>query len=396
MYSGKILHITPYYIEQFGYQDNYLPYYQKYLGCDVKIAASDYYPPFPDYDETMKPRLGGRFVGAGRYEDNGIEIIRCKSLFANLSSMAVIYFSVKGVIEEFNPDVVHIHCMTNMTCKQVLNLQKKYKYRVFIDSHSDNSNAPLNSFWRRLYYIMWKMYLKNINLENRASGFLPITEDAKVWLESRMGIRGNKVHISPLGVDMGTMFFSKKEGEQFKEKHKIADKRILVYAGKQSEKKKVDIVIDVFRNLLESYNRTDIALVLVGNSEKAYEDVLRYKLTGIEKHCIRLPFLPREELRGVYSAADIGLWLGAPSNTIQEAMACGTALVLPNNKIVGHLIKGNGYLADEINAVKIGGILDRTLADKEILEAMKERSIEIAHKYSWESIARELIEIYKS
>src|SRR3989337_1651469 len=104
MGSEKILHITPYYIERFGYQDNYLPYYQKRLGYDVKVAASYYYPPFPKYDETMKPRLGERFVGAGRYEDNGIEIIRCKSMFAGLGSMTFIFFSVKDIIEKFRPD----------------------------------------------------------------------------------------------------------------------------------------------------------------------------------------------------------------------------------------------------------------------------------------------------
>lgn len=396
MGSEKILHITPYYIEQFGYQDNYLPYYQKRLGYDVKIATSDYYFPFLNYDDTMKPRLGERFVGAGRYNDNGVEIIRCTSMFGLFSSMTFIYFSVKEIINEFKPDVVQVHGITNMAFLEVFALQKKYKYRIFADSHTDNSNNPLDKLWRKIYYMLWKIYVKSINLESRIDGFLPITEDAKKWLQIRLGLSSEKMHISPLGVDTETMFYSKEESVQFREQHGITDKYILVYAGKQNEQKKVGLIIDIFRNLIELHNRKDVVLVLVGNPERHYEEVLQNKLCGIDGHCIRLPFLTRQELRAVYSAADIGLWPGAASNTIQEAMACGTALVLPDDKIVGHLIDGNGYLIDDPDAVRIAELINRTLTDKKLLNTMKEKSIEIAYKYSWESIARDLIKIYNS
>lgn len=396
MSTAKILHITPYYIEQFGYQDNYLPYYQKQLGCEVKIAASDYYPPFPKYDETMKPQLGERFVGSGRYEDNGIEIIRCKTTFGRFSSMAFIYFSVSKIIKEFRPDVVHIHGITNMTFQEVFALQNKYYYRIFVDSHTDNANNPLDKFWRKLFYMLWKKYLNSINFEKKVAGIFPITEDAKKWLQTRMGISSEKMHISPLGVDTETMFYSREESEQFRQQHGITDRYILVYAGKQNKGKKVDLIIDIFRSLIEIHNRKDVTLVLAGNPEREYEGVLRNKLNGINDFCIRLPFLERKELRAVYSAADIGLWPGTASNTIQEAMACGTAMVLPNNKIVGHLIDGNGYLIDDQDAVRIAELINRTLTDKKLLSTMKEKSIEIAYKYSWESIAKELIKIYNS
>ena len=94
----KILHVINYYHEGFGYQENWLPYWQKELGNEVLVAASDYYFPFAGYNSTMKHRLGERHVGRGLYKDNGVNIVRLKSFFDSVGSAGILYFNIKGIL----------------------------------------------------------------------------------------------------------------------------------------------------------------------------------------------------------------------------------------------------------------------------------------------------------
>ena len=81
--------------------------------------------------------LGSRKVGVGNFYDGQLEIVREKSIFADFLSAGILYFSVKRTIEDFEPDVVHVHGATNLWLFDVIRLQKSIGYKIFIDSHQD-------------------------------------------------------------------------------------------------------------------------------------------------------------------------------------------------------------------------------------------------------------------
>jgi glycosyltransferase involved in cell wall biosynthesis len=77
-------------------------------------------------------------------------------------------------------------------------------------------------------------------------------------------------------------------------------------------------------------------------------------------------------------------------------MACGTAVVLPDNKTVSHLVDGNGFLIEDGQGEReiASKIVDYS-SRKEELSRMKDRSASLAQAYSWEDIAKESIEVYR-
>ena len=155
----KILHIINYYHEGFGYQENYLPVCQKNLGYQVKVLTSDYYFPFPDYNKSVKKILGSRKVGPGVFNDKGVDIIRKKSLFSSIFPAGIIYFSVGRTIKEFKPDFIHVHGATNLWFLNVVLLQKKIDYKIFVDSHQDFVvESYRNKYFYRLFIIFGQRY----------------------------------------------------------------------------------------------------------------------------------------------------------------------------------------------------------------------------------------------
>lgn len=389
----KILHIVDYFTDKLNYQENLLSYWQNKLGHEVKIVTSDYYYPFPNYERTMEPVLGNRKVGIGTFMDRNVDILRKKSYSISKKYPSLIWFRVSDVINDFMPDVIHVHGATNLCLIEVLAMKKHYRYKIFVDSHQDYMvQGNHNSLFRKIYNKPWRILYKHSLDKGLISLFLPITENAMEWLNSELSIPMQSQKINPLGVDIEKMYFHENEAKQFRKKHLIGNKILFIYAGKIYEGKRVDWIIDLLSKLR---NQEKIFLLLIGNATLKYSDYLTQKLNKVKYEFLRLPFMNHEDLRSAFSAADIGIWPGIPSNAIQEAMACETVVILPNNKIVGHLVSDNGLLENE-NIERASNFLNDLCENDSDLNKSKKKSSEIVKQYSWEIITKELIDIYKN
>ena len=110
---------------------------------------------------------------------------------------------------------------------------------------------------------------------------------------------------------------------------------------------------------------------------------------------LRFPLMARSKLKEIYCAADLGIWPGVPSNTIQEAMGCGVAMALPKQDSTNHLIDGNGSHISTDDLLGSTEKLSDIAKNASLLLDMKKKSIAIARNYSWESISKDLIKIYE-
>lgn len=388
----KILHVTNYYHEKSGYDEKCIAQKQKELGHDVLVVTSDYYFPFPNYNQTMQQCFGDRHVGDGVFFDGNVRVIRRKSSFSSTGRPGIIYFSIGRILDEFWPDIVHVHGATNMTLPALCLRQKRFKYKIFVDSHQDDSVSNFNeSPADRIYYGIWRFFYHSLGFKKHISQFLPITGNATTWLAKRLNISESQMTLSPLGVDLETMSYDSESERKFRTHHGIGDKLIVVNAGKQYPEKRIDWIIDVYKAALEL--GANAFLVLVGNADDEYDAFLREKLIDIEGKYLRLPFLEREELKSVYSAADIGIWPGVPSITIQEAMACGVSVILPDNNIVGHLVINNG-LHESGDVMNTAAFINELSMNPDKLDLMKTESVTLVHKYDWQSISSDLLLLY--
>ena len=116
----KIMHVINYYHEGFGYQENFISYYQLINGYDVVIVTSDYYFPFPDYNKTMSNYLGDRKVGSGISFDNGVQVIRKKS---HLALLSIVYNSLQKVITQDKDKLIDIQEKINRAVENLSSIR---------------------------------------------------------------------------------------------------------------------------------------------------------------------------------------------------------------------------------------------------------------------------------
>ncbi|MCG7489666.1 glycosyltransferase family 4 protein [Vibrio sp. Of14-4] len=387
----KILHVISYYQEGMGYQENWLPYFQKKLGHEVLVVTSDRYFPFPDYDKNVGKILGIRLKEPGLYYCKGVKILRLKSIF-EIESKASVVFNSKKVIIDFSPDIVHLHGITNLNFFQFILYSLHKKYKLFIDSHSDYQVSNYQSLTNKVYYKIWSFFYRLS--KNRIACFLPTTSEAKEFLRNEFSIIDRDAKINHLGVNTDRFYFDESASRRVREQFNLNQGIVFVNAGKQNESKKIVFILKVIKELIIKFSHDDIFIILIGDADDDYNKLLSNESSDISEHVIRVPFQKNEKLRDFYSAADIGIWPGVPSNTIQEAMACEVAMILPNNKTIDHLIDENGIIMPELCFETVAEHIHKIIKSN-CLEKYKKKSREIALNYSWENIAKKSVSIYE-
>lgn len=379
-----------YYQENMGYQENWLPYYQKQWGNNVEILTSDKYFNFPDYEISMKPILGDRYVGTGVFYDNNIKIIRKKSYF-EYAKRNIIFFNTLSHLNKFEPDIIHLHGNTNLNLYNIIKYVKNNNTKLFIDSHTDYNNTNTNSLANKIYYWFWSLFYKKI--DKYIHHFLPITNESLKYLNQEFKIPRNEMTINHLGVNIDKFYFDEKANIKLRKKYNIEDKIVIINAGKQNEDKKIDLIINIVKILIIENEMTNIVLMLIGNSNSEYTKKIDLASAGIEKNIIRIPFVKNDKLKDYYSLADIGIWPSA-SNTIQEAMACNVGMILPHNEVLSHLIVDNGFLMESFDKDKIASNL-RDMIISGNYKKYKTNSRQLIELYSWKNITKKSLTIYE-
>lgn len=391
----KILHLTNYFMEGFGYQENWLPYHQMQQGHDVRVVTSDRWFPLPNYKALFLPKYGDRVRGAGRVFEKGVPIFRKRAV--EIASRAVTVFPCLKDLRAFSPDVIHVHGATNFNLITVLVYTLFAEATVFVDCHQDHLVTRERSFANRVNYLLWRGFYRVFG--GRIAGFLPITRASRDFLTRNLGIPEDRCRISPLGVDLDDKQHSPAARKTFRRQHSLDDCRVIVNAGKQYPGKNILFILEVYRELRRLQPGEPAALVLVGEAVDSYEEQISETIAGIlaadaQARIVRLPFLPNAELNAVYSASDLGIWPGVASNTIQEAMACGVVVALLESGITSHLIVDDDLIIADLDVPSVARRLASVLFEPERLATIKEKSDTVVRGFSWRQIAAETLEIY--
>jgi glycosyltransferase involved in cell wall biosynthesis len=173
------------------------------------------------------------------------------------------------------------------------------------------------------------------------------------------------------------------------------DDRLVIYAGKLEERKRVHLLIRAVAGIGDSAVR----LLLLGSGTREYRNKMMalVREVGMENRVIMHDFVPNSELPAYYCAADVGVWPGGASNTIQEAMACALPVIISKRTNTEHLVSwGGGYVFPQGDLETLMHYLQKLVSNDSLrvklaLEARKA----IEEHYSWEVIAAQSLAMYQ-
>ncbi len=306
------------------------------------------------------------------------------------------YARVSELIKKEKPDIIHAHApvvlgVQGIVCGRINRIPIVVTHHThFPDYVPHLLNGKLPEQFESVSELTVKKLIKHV-FENVDIVTAPTNE--LVCELSSYGLK-NVVHL-PNGVKLKKFRYSRKEGEKFRKKLGIpARSKVVLYLGRVSYEKKLDILIHAFNMVNDGY------LVIAGKGP--YLDDLKKHAEALSIKNIRYTgFLDEREIIGAYSSADV---FASPSDsetfglTFVEAMACKRPVIGVSKLGAKEIILNGktGILVEPQNARKLANAIKKLFKNKKLRDEYGQNGYERAKTYSLRKSIEETRKIYQS
>jgi len=297
--------------------------------------------------------------------------------------------AVKKDIKNF--DLIHIHSYRTTLVATVSHYARKYDVPYVVQPRG-SAQKENKSLQKTIFdYIV---------------GYKVLREAEKIILSSqneyelsksilkKTGIKKEEISYIPNGININESSFDERN---FRDKYDIKnEEKIILYLGRISERKGLDMLIKAFENIADKED--DHRLVIVGPKSSYIKELKSIINQSKVKNKILLPGpLYEGDKYAAYSAADVFVLPSKDQqesfgNVVLEAAGCGTPCVATNVCGVTEWMDNVIMVNPDTKSIRRG--IEKGLKAKELGEESREEVIE---KLSWDAIVKnELIPIYEN
>jgi len=242
---------------------------------------------------------------------------------------------------------------------------------------------------KAIYHFMWKYMVWFYNQLDLI--FAPSRSTAEELQQH--GIAAAKMQVFPRGVDLSRFNPAKRNG--YLESHYALKEGVkLLYVGRVSKEKNLELLGQVFKELLKRYR--DLHLIVVGDGP--YLETMREELAGTP--CVFTGYLEGEDLAAVFASCDLFVFpctTDTFGNVVLEAQASGIPVIVsdsggPQENVIpgqtGFIVPGND--ADSLLVA-----IEALLADPGLLKRMGQAACQYVQARSFEHAFQATWEIYE-
>jgi len=265
---------------------------------------------------------------------------------------------IEELAERFDPDIYWLHSVTwaaNAFEQQMIKSKKKKVlfYHTLVEEYGRLYAGDMGAF------VMRK---RTESLGNKVDAIMTPSEMMKKRL-IECGVK-KPINVIPTGIDVPNKSFTKKE---IKEKFNIPDKmKILLYLGRMSKEKNLDVLLDMIKELKEKNYNAILLFVGPGDIDEVNKNA---KKMNVSDRVICTGPLKREEAQRVYGACDAFVF---SSQTETQGLVVGEAM-LAKTPVVALVSPIQREVYPEGKAVVVKKEKDFAQAVVDILENKKER-----------------------
>ena len=303
---------------------------------------------------------------------------------------------IKKIMDDFKPDVVHIHNPFPIG-KNVLNYCKAHNIPTLATNHwlpenilTFNKKLRFLNKFNILVKLNWKFI---INFHNECNFVTSPTQTA-VQLMLDNGLKAPNKPVSN-GIDLDK-FNPKHDPTPLRKRLGLPNKPTLLYAGRLSGEKHVDILI---RSIPLIREKLDVHVIIGGNGREKENLIQLTKELNIAEYVTFPGFLSDEEFPLLYRSADLFVMPSIcelQSITTLEALASGLPAIGANKYALPELIhpNKNGDLFEPKDSETLAHQAISILSNEQKLENMGKASLEIVAAHKLEKTIDEYTNIY--
>lgn len=381
----KILHLMLgcFYIDNYSYQENYLPKHHKLQGHDVEIVASLF-----TFDENGK----GKFLPkACKYENEyGIPVTRLDFKKGNTAKRLRRYVGLKEELEKISPDLIFIHGVQFMDIDVVAKYCKVHpEVKVYADNHSDFSNSATNWISKNiLHRIIWRSCAKKINpYVTKFYGVLPARVD---FLINEYKTPKEKVELLVMGADDESVENAAKPEirKEIREKYGLDDDDFVIMTGGKIDAFKTQTLL-----LMEAVSQIEdqkVKLIVFGSVTPELKDKVSALADG--KKVQYIGWIKAKDSYDYFYAADLVVFPGRHSVFWEQVAAQGLPMVVKHWNGTTHVdFGGNVKFLYNDSANEIKTALEDILANDNY-KKMKSVAEKASENFKYSKIAKVSIE----
>lgn len=383
--------VIDYYQAQLGYSDSFLAENFKKLGHEVKVLTSNFYFPFPNYDNTVKRILGNRELHIGKEIYGGIEIIRqkmIKEIFAR-----AIFSGHQDILNTYRPNMVLVNKAASYNAVRMCQLKKNFGYKLYCyDSHLPSELERENLLIKKVVYFIFRLLFAGL-INSKIDNFIAVQEKTVDVMKKYYGVK-KQVDVIPLGTDIERFKYSSEEKQKIRKQYNIKNNEfVIIYTGKLIESKGVDILFKAFDELCQ--NKLNVRLMIVGEGSKEYTAYCLARLgKEYQKKVIWIEFQHPENLYKFYSAAEVGVWPLQESTSMNDAAS--NSLPFIANDTLGDKTRTsnkNALLYKKGDPKELAKKIEYLYNNSEKRKLMGKKGRELAeNKLSWENTAAKFLQ----
>jgi glycosyltransferase involved in cell wall biosynthesis len=301
------------------------------------------------------------------------------------------YFAFRTTVRRLQCDVVHIPHLfwvpRALPCPYVMTVHDVLEHMARARGQSDMR--------RSLHFHMTRRVLRG------AARIFAVSQFTKSELEKLFAIPPARIETVYNAIDERFLrgHASASDHEFIAQRYQV-NYPFLLYAGRISPHKNLVRIIEALKAVLEKDGLyPDLKLIIIGDELSKHPDLRRTVIkSGVQNDVRFLGFVPIEVLRIFYDEAKIFVFpslyegFGLPP---LEAMAHSTPVVTSNTSSLPEVVGNAAVLVNPENVFEIMRALHRVLVDQELRERMKRRSQEQSRRFSWDSSARRVLQVYE-
>jgi len=219
---------------------------------------------------------------------------------------------IKKIIEEIKPEIVHAHNVHTWLSYYSLKIAKEQTTAVFLTAH----DTMLYSYGKVVneFKISWVQKLKNYRLRYNPIRNIIIRHYLKyvdkivavsdILRRALMNNGIKNVVTIHNGIDLDSWKTSSESVVNFKKRHGLEDKKIVLFVGRLSGAKGGENLVKAMAIVIKKCPKS---VLLIAGREDSYADAIKdmARKENIAKHLIITGWLDRKEMVTAYQSSDI-------------------------------------------------------------------------------------------